>query len=110
MFYRCSAGKFVITFEDMEKLLGDAGEVCFFKEIKEKMIDDSYFVPNRCRTCVHYGFYRIITNGPYGYSGPIPCTTCVHFSWSADNYTPSSGIGTVSGGPTVRVDENGRPL
>ena len=35
--YRCSDGKFVITFEDMEKLLADAGEACFFKEIKEKI-------------------------------------------------------------------------
>jgi hypothetical protein len=74
------------------------------------MIDDSYFAPNKCRTCVHYGFYRMITNGPYGYSGSIPCTTCVHFSWSADNYTPSSGIGTDSGELTVRVDKDGRLL
>ena len=74
------------------------------------MIDDSYFVPNKCQTCANYGFYRMITNGPYGYSGPIPCTTCVHFSWSADNYTPSLGIGTSSDEVTVHVDEDGRPL
>ena len=34
--YRCGAGKFVITFEDMEKLLADAGEACFFKEVVKK--------------------------------------------------------------------------
>ena len=27
-------GKFVVTFGDMEKLLADAGEACFFKEIR----------------------------------------------------------------------------
>ena len=31
------------------------------------MINDSYFAPNKCLTCVHYGFYRMITNGLYGY-------------------------------------------
>ena len=74
------------------------------------MIDDSYFVPNKCRTCFHFGFYCMITNGHYGYSGPIPCTTCVHFSWSADNYIPSSGIDTDSGWQTVRVDKDDQPL
>ena len=74
------------------------------------MIDDSYFAPNKCRTCFHYGFYHMITNGHYGYSGPIPCTTCVHFSWSADNYIPSSGIDTDSGWQTVRVDKDDQPL
>ena len=34
--YRCSAGKFVITFADMEKLLTDAGEACFFKEVAKR--------------------------------------------------------------------------
>ena len=34
--YRCSAGKFVITFEDMEKLLADAGEACFFRETTKR--------------------------------------------------------------------------
>ena len=29
-------GKFIITFSDMEKLLKDAGEACFFKEVVKK--------------------------------------------------------------------------
>lgn len=29
-------GKFVITFEDMEKLLADAGEACFFRETTKR--------------------------------------------------------------------------
>lgn len=41
---------------------------------------------NLCKTCVHYGFYRMITEGMYGYSGHIPCANCKHFSWVQDCY------------------------
>ena len=41
-----------------------------------------------CKTCRHYGFYQMITNGPYGYAGEIPCVTCRHFSVAQDNYEP----------------------
>jgi hypothetical protein len=44
-----------------------------------------------CRTCRHYGFYRMITEGPYGYAGVIPCTTCSRFSVVLDNYESCSG-------------------
>lgn len=42
----------------------------------------------KCKTCRHYGFYQMITNGPYGYAGTIPCTGCVHFSFDTDHYEP----------------------
>ena len=41
-----------------------------------------------CRQCAHYGFYRMITDGPYGYAGKIPCLTCKHLDWQEDNFTP----------------------
>lgn len=44
----------------------------------------------RCLTCRHYGFYKMITHGPYGYAGEIPCISCVHFSFVQDNYEPVS--------------------
>lgn len=43
-----------------------------------------------CKTCRHYGFYQMITGGPYGYAGPIPCANCSRFSWDNDNYEPVS--------------------
>lgn len=45
-----------------------------------------------CKTCRHYGFYQMITSGPYGYAGPIPCNTCSRFSMTEDNYEPATKI------------------
>ena len=39
-----------------------------------------------CKTCRYYGFYKMITGGPYGYAGPIPCVNCSRFSSTEDNY------------------------
>lgn len=41
-----------------------------------------------CETCRHYGFYKMITEGPYSYSGRIPCANCVRFKSQEDNYKP----------------------
>ncbi|MFA6359054.1 MAG: hypothetical protein WCY09_10450 [Candidatus Omnitrophota bacterium] len=43
-----------------------------------------------CKTCKHYGFYEMITHGPYGYTGKIPCATCINFSFEYDNYEPAT--------------------
>lgn len=46
-----------------------------------------------CKTCTHYGLYKMITSGqPFGYVGEIPCTTCSRYSSMQDNYEPSSYI------------------
>lgn len=44
----------------------------------------------KCETCAHYGFYQMITQGPYTYSDKdiIPCITCSQFSPRRDNYEP----------------------
>ena len=50
---------------------------------------DGWTVPDylkKCKTCKHYGFYRMIMDGPYSYAGPIPCLTCCYFSVQENNY------------------------
>ena len=42
----------------------------------------------KCKSCTHYGFYKMITGGPYGYAGEIPCVTCWRFLHQ-DNYEPA---------------------
>ena len=42
----------------------------------------------KCKRCRHYSLYKMITEGPYGYSGPIPCQNCKHFSCVQDNFEP----------------------
>lgn len=41
-----------------------------------------------CKTCRHYQFYLMITQGSYHYAGDIPCLRCKHFSVTEDNYEP----------------------
>jgi len=43
---------------------------------------------SKCKECCHYDFYKMITSGPYSYSGEIPCNRCVHFSFVEDNFEP----------------------
>ena len=43
----------------------------------------------KCKSCLHYGFYQMITRGAYGYAGDIPCDRCLHFTMSQDNYQPA---------------------
>jgi hypothetical protein len=42
----------------------------------------------KCKECAHYGFYQMITNGPYGFYGYIPCANCIHFITTTDNFSP----------------------
>jgi hypothetical protein len=32
-----------------------------------------------CRTCGHFELYKMITEGPYCYSGVIPCLRCSRY-------------------------------
>lgn len=42
----------------------------------------------KCKNCVHYELYKMITNGqPFGYSGDLPCIRCIHFEKN-DEYEP----------------------
>lgn len=40
-----------------------------------------------CKSCGHYELYKMITGGPYGYSGDIPCLRCCRFQRMNDEYT-----------------------
>ena len=42
----------------------------------------------KCENCKHYGFYQMITQGSYGYSGYIPCLTCKWLDPKEDNFEP----------------------
>lgn len=42
-----------------------------------------------CKNCRHYSFYRMITEGPYSYSGPIPCLSCSRFTFKEDKFEPA---------------------
>lgn len=45
----------------------------------------------KCKTCKHYQFYKMITEGAYSYSGVIPCLTCQEFNKPQNNYEPIAG-------------------
>ena len=34
---------------------------------------------SKCKTCVHYGMLKMITDGVFGYSGDIPCLRCCEY-------------------------------
>lgn len=42
----------------------------------------------KCKTCVHYGQYQMITGGAYSYSGQIYCLNCQEWNKPQDNYEP----------------------
>jgi hypothetical protein len=41
----------------------------------------------KCKDCQHYQIYKMITSGPYGYSGDIPCNRCIRFGKN-DEFVP----------------------
>jgi hypothetical protein len=40
-----------------------------------------------CKTCGNYDLFKMITSGPYGYSGDIPCLRCRRFLTANDEHT-----------------------
>jgi len=50
-----------------------------------------------CKECRHYGFYQMITQGPYAYAGKIPCVTCGRFDPKEDNFEPINVYKATSG-------------
>lgn len=43
----------------------------------------------KCKDCLHYGFYQMITQGAYGYVGVIPCQNCQYYLTPQDNFEPN---------------------
>jgi len=41
-----------------------------------------------CNGCRYYGFYQMIKQGPYAYSGEIPCLVCKRFEIKYDMFDP----------------------
>ena len=49
---------------------------------EDKMVDSL-----SCKTCGNYELMKMITSGPYGYTGDIPCLRCCRFQQLNDEHT-----------------------
>ena len=50
-----------------------------------------------CNGCRNYGFYQMIKQGSYTYSGEIPCLSCRRFEIKADMFDPVNRYRTTVG-------------
>ncbi len=62
------------------------------------------FIMNVCKQCQHHNFYKMITDGPYGYAGPIPCQRCSRFSVTQDNFEPINSAPNKIDSPDPTLD------
>jgi hypothetical protein len=44
----------------------------------------------KCKTCIHYGIYKMVMSGGHHYAGDIPCLRCVHYGKN-DEYELQGG-------------------